>query len=80
MTGPWYFLSTLTAVWAREVVAPPIISGMSSPWRSISAAKLTISSSDGVISPDSPMTSASCSFAASRIFCAGTITPRSMTS
>ena len=24
MTGPWYFCSTLTAVWAREVVAPPI--------------------------------------------------------
>ena len=79
-TGPWYLRSTLTAVCAREVVAPPISSGMSSPTRSISAAKLTISSSDGVISPDRPMTSASCSLAASRIFCAGTMTPRSMTS
>ena len=80
ITGPWYFWSTLTAVCAREVVAPPMISGISNPCRSISAAKLTISSNDGVIRPDSPMTSASCSLAASRIFCAGTITPRSMTS
>ena len=79
-TGPWYFPSTLTAVCARDVVAPPTSSGMSKPWRSISEAKLTISSRDGVISPDSPIRSASTSRAVSRIFCAGTITPRSMTS
>ena len=35
---------------------------------------------DGVISPDSPMTSAPSALAASRIFWAGTITPRSTTS
>ena len=79
-TGPSYFPSTLTAVWAREVVAPPMSSGMSKPWRCISEAIVTISSSDGVIRPDSPITSASCSLAASRIFWAGTITPRSITS
>ena len=79
-TGPWYFLSTLTAVCAREVVAPPMSSGMSRPWRSISEAKFTISSSEGVMSPESPMMSALCSLAASMIFCAGTMTPRSMTS
>ena len=39
MTGPWYFCATLTAVCAREVVAPPISSGMSKPWRSISDAR-----------------------------------------
>ena len=79
-TGPSYFRSTFTAVWAREVVAPPMSSGISRPRRCISVAKPTISSRDGVISPESPMTSALCSAAASRIFCAGTITPRSMTS
>ena len=80
MTGPWYFCATLTAVCARDVVAPPISSGMSKPCRSISEARLTISSSDGVISPESPMMSAPSSLAASRIFCAGTMTPRSTTS
>ena len=30
-TGPWYFGSTLTAVWARLVVAPPMSSGTSKP-------------------------------------------------
>ena len=30
-TGPWYFPSTFTAVWAREVVAPPSSSGISKP-------------------------------------------------
>ena len=79
-TGPSYLGSTLTAVWAREVVAPPMSSGIVSPWRCISVAKLTISSSEGVISPERPMMSASTSAAVSRIFCAGTITPRSMTS
>ena len=38
MTGPWYFCSTLTAVCAREVVAPPTSSGISNPCRSISDA------------------------------------------
>ena len=79
-TGPSYFLSTLTAVCAREVVAPPTSSGMVSPRRCISEATLTISSSDGVISPDSPTASAPISTAVSRIFWAGTITPRSITS
>ena len=51
--------STLTAVCAREVVAPPMRSGISKPWRCISAAKPTISSSEGVIRPDRPMRSAS---------------------
>ncbi|SHT37822.1 Uncharacterised protein [Mycobacteroides abscessus subsp. abscessus] len=67
-TGPLRRGEIFTAVWAREVVAPPISSGISRPSRSISTAKLAISSSDGVIRPDSPMMSASCSFAASRIF------------
>lgn len=41
----------LTAVCMREVVAPPIMRGTESPWRVISFATYTISSSDGVISP-----------------------------
>ncbi len=79
-TGPSYFGSTLTAVCARDVVAPPTSSGMSSPSRCISVANPTISSRDGVMRPDRPMMSAPTSLAVSRIFCAGTITPRSMTS
>ena len=79
-TGPSYLPSILTAVWARDVVAPPTSSGMVNSWRCISDARLTISSSDGVISPESPIRSAPISRAVSRIFCAGTITPRSMTS
>ncbi|MNG35758.1 hypothetical protein D3C84_1225700 [compost metagenome] len=70
----------MTAVWTFDVVAPPISSGMSKPWRSISLATVTISSSEGVISPDRPMTLALCSRAASRIFWVGVITPRSITS
>ena len=50
-----------------------------SPSRSISAATWHISSSEGVISPDRPMMSAFSRLAVSRIFCAGTITPRSIT-
>ena len=69
-----------TAVCCLEVVAPPISSGLLIPRRSISAATFTISSSDGVISPDRPMMSASSASAVSRILAAGTITPRSMTS
>ncbi len=69
-----------TAVCCFEVVAPPISSGSSSPRRSISRATLTISSSDGVIRPDSPTRSAPSAAAVSRIRSAGTITPRSTTS
>ena len=79
-TAPSYRGSTLTAVCARDVVAPPISSGIVKPWRCISAATLTISSRLGVISPDRPITSAPISRAVSRIFWAGTITPRSTTS
>ena len=46
-----------TAVCWRDVVAPPISSGRSSPRRSISLATLTISSSDGVIRPERPTAS-----------------------
>jgi hypothetical protein len=70
----------LTAVCTRDVVAPPIKSGIVKPSRCISPATCAISSSDGVISPDSPIASALCSRAVARIFCAGTITPRSTTS
>ena len=80
MTGDEYEGSILTAVWIRDVVAPPISSGVVMPSRSISDATWTISSSDGVISPDSPMMSALTSRAVSRIRAAGTITPRSITS
>ena len=45
----------LTAVWARLVVAPPTSSGMRKPWRSISRATWTISSSEGVMRPLRPM-------------------------
>ena len=67
-------------MWTRDVVAPPISSGVVIPSRSIVAAMWTISSSDGVISPDSPMRSAPTSRAVSRIREAGTMTPRSITS
>ena len=53
---------------ARLVVAPPISNGSENPSRSISCATCTISSSDGVISPLKPMTSAFRSRAVSRIF------------
>ncbi len=55
-------------------------SGTVKPCRFISCATNTISSSDGVIRPLNPIMSALCSIAAFRIFAAGTITPRSMTS
>ena len=61
--------SILTAVWVRDVVAPPMSSGSSKPSRSISPATWRISSSDGVMSPDSPIRSASTSRAVSRIRC-----------
>jgi hypothetical protein len=50
------------------------------PRRFIWVATLTISSREGVISPDSPMAFAPCATAVSRILSAGTITPRSITS
>ncbi len=69
-----------TAVWARDVVAPPMSSGTWKPARSISVATVRISSRDGVMSPDRPMRSAPCSCAVSRMRGQGTMTPRSMTS
>ena len=66
-----------SAVWTFDVVAPPISSGIVMPARCISSATVTISSSEGVMRPDRPIMSASFSFAASRIFDQGTMTPRS---
>ena len=80
IVGLVYSGATRTAVCWREVVAPPTSSGSSIPRRSISLATMTISSSDGVISPERPTTSQSCSSAASRIRSAETMTPRSITS
>mmetsp|Transcript_4916 Transcript_4916/g.12722 ORF Transcript_4916/g.12722 Transcript_4916/m.12722 type:complete len:214 (+) Transcript_4916:1353-1994(+) len=54
-------------------------SGILSPRRSISFATVIISSSDGVMRPDRPRTSALCSFTAAMIFATGHITPRSTT-
>ena len=53
-----------SAVCALLVVAPPISSGVFRPSRCISPATVTISSSDGVISPDRPIMSALLSLAA----------------
>lgn len=78
----WLSLNTgsiFTAVCALDVVAPPIISGLLIPRRSISRATKTISSSDGVINPERPMMSQFCSMAVSIILSQGTITPRSTT-
>ena len=77
---PRYSGAIFTAVCCGLVVAPPISSGVVKPCRVISRATCTISSSDGVIRPLSPMMSASCSRAAARIFAAGTMIPRSTTS
>jgi hypothetical protein len=55
-------------------------SGVVMPSRSMSDATCTISSSEGVISPDRPTRSAPTSRAVSMIRVAGTITPRSITS
>jgi len=60
--------------------AAPISSGPVNPWRCISRATCTISSSDGVISPERPIRSARSRRAVSSIFSQGTITPRSITS
>jgi hypothetical protein len=70
----------LTAVCAREVVAPPMSNGNFSRARSISRATCVISSSEGVIRPDSPIASAFSLRAVSRMASAGTITPRFTTS
>ena len=77
MTGPEYTGSIRNAVWVFDVVAPPIISGIDMPAFSISSATVTISSSEGVMRPESPIMSASCSTAACNIVGQGTITPRS---
>src|SRR5665811_843144 len=70
--------TTSKAVCVFEVVAPPINNGTTKFWRSISLAKNTISSNDGVINPLSPIISTFSDFALSIIFSAGTITPRSV--
>ena len=80
MVVPSYAGATRTAVCWREVVAPPMSSGSFSPRRCISVATLTISSSEGVMSPDRPTASALSATAVSRMTDAGVITPRSMTS
>jgi hypothetical protein len=78
---PWSYSGSIrSAVCIGEVVAPPIISGMSSPSRFISAATMRISSSEGVISPDRPMMSAPTVRAVSMTLSTGTMTPRSVTS
>jgi len=79
MTGPLYSGASLTAVCRSEVVAPPIRIGMRSPICSTATITLAISSSDGVISPLSPITSACCRTAVSTIRSLSTITPRSST-
>ena len=56
------------------------VSNLSFSCRVISRATCTISSSDGVIRPESPTASAPASTAVSRIVSPGTITPRSITS
>jgi hypothetical protein len=71
----------LIAVWAREVVAPPISSGNVETLRCISLGDMAhllerrrdqAGQADGTVAP--------CSRAAARIFSHGTITPRSITS
>jgi hypothetical protein len=79
MTGPAYWGTILTAVCILLVVAPPIRSGTRRPRFSISCATVIISSSEGVMRPDSPMMSAFSATAASRIFSTGTMTPMSTT-
>ena len=71
--------ATFTAVCIFDVVAPPMSSGIFIPVRSISFATKTISSSDGVISPERPRMSALCSLHFSRIAAHGCITPQSTT-
>ena len=75
-----YSGAILTAVCAREVVAPPIIIGILMFNLSISLAKYTISSNEGVINPLKPIISTFSFMAASIIFSGGTITPKSIIS
>ena len=64
-TAPCAYCGAIfTAVCGALVVAPPMSSGTCSPSRVISRATCTISSSEGVIRPESPMTSTCCSCAA----------------
>ena len=70
----------LTAVWAFEVVAPPINKGIFNFNLFNSLAKKTISSNEGVINPERPIISTFSSIAVLIIFSGGTITPKSMIS
>ena len=79
-TACGYAGAIFTAVCALLVVAPPIRSGSVKPSRFISPATCAISSSEGVISPLSPMRSAPVSRAVLRILSHETMTPRSITS
>jgi hypothetical protein len=80
MTGPSYCGAIFTAVCCLLVVAPPINSGSVKPRRFISLATCTISSSEGVMSPESPIASTFSASARRRISSAATMTPRSITS
>lgn len=64
----------------RQVVAPPIITGMVSPACLSCDTTLTISSRLGVMSPLSPIISGCSCFAFSTISSAGVMTPRSIIS
>ena len=70
----------MTAVWAFEVVAPPINRGIFNFNLFNSFARNTISSRDGVINPESPIISTFSSTAVLIIFSGGTITPKSIIS
>ena len=74
-----YCGAIFTAVCMRLVVAPPMSSGTLMPCLPSSRAKCTISSSEGVMSPERPITSTRCSRAAARIVSALHITPMSIT-
>ena len=63
--------SIFTAVWMREVVAPPISNGMWIFLRCISLATKTISSNEGVINPLKPMISTFSATAVSNILSQG---------
>ena len=74
-----YAGAIFSAVWSADVVAPPTMTGVAIPLRCSSSHTFIISSSDGVMSPDSPITSTLCLCAVSTIVCVSTITPRSST-
>ena len=79
-TGEFISGNIFTAVWAFDVVAPPIKSGIFNFNLFNSLAKKTISSREGVINPESPIISTFSSTAVFIIFSGGTITPKSMIS